>query len=153
MSTNRQSETPIEVSIAVVKSGRSFLVGIRPEGVPLAGFAEFPGGKLLSGESPQAAAVRECREETGLAVEVTGEYPSTMHCYEHGLLHIHFFRCRTANDSPQGSKPRPPFRWVESEELANLQFPAANAQLMRLLLGENQANSPQIAGAARGKSL
>jgi ADP-ribose pyrophosphatase YjhB (NUDIX family) len=32
---------------------------------------EFPGGKLLPGESPEAGAVRECLEETGLTVRIT----------------------------------------------------------------------------------
>ena len=48
--------------------GGQFLVGLRPEGSHLAGCAEFPGGKVEPGEKPSAAAVRECAEETGLAV-------------------------------------------------------------------------------------
>jgi mutator protein MutT len=58
---------PIAVAIAVLEHNGKFLVGVRPPGVPLAGLAEFPGGKIDLGETPEAAAIRECREETGLA--------------------------------------------------------------------------------------
>ena len=61
------SERPTLVAIAVVEHDGCFLVGVRPEGKPLAGFAEFPGGKVDHGETPEQAAIRECREESGLA--------------------------------------------------------------------------------------
>jgi mutator protein MutT len=125
---------PITVAIAVLEHDEKFLVGVRPPGVPLAGLAEFPGGKIDPGETPEAAAVRECREETGLAVEVVGEYFSTMHQYEHGLLEIHFFRCHPVGAGSFDLQPTLPFRWVNRDELARLEFPAANAPLTKHLL-------------------
>jgi 8-oxo-dGTP diphosphatase len=129
------SPEPIAVAIAVVEANDRFLVGVRPEGVPLAGLAEFPGGKVEDGESPETAAIRECFEETGLAVSVTEKYFSKVHQYEHGLLVIHFFRCRLlAASSLNTCLPQLPFRWVTAEELATLEFPAANQQLTEALL-------------------
>ena len=66
---------PICVAIAVVQHEGRFLVGTRPAGVPLAGLAEFPGGKVHAGEMPADAAARECLEESGLTVCVGEEYP------------------------------------------------------------------------------
>jgi 8-oxo-dGTP diphosphatase len=126
-------DKPTTVAIAVVQENGRFLVGVRPEGVPLAGLAEFPGGKLHVEESPEMAAVRECWEETGLTVEVIKKYFSTVHRYEHGLLEIHFFRCRLI-DAGKTRAPRSPFRWVTAEELATLEFPAANRSLTLQLL-------------------
>jgi 8-oxo-dGTP diphosphatase len=126
------ADKPIAVAIAVVQMNDLFLVGIRPKGRPLAGFSEFPGGKLHNGETPEAAAVRECQEETDLMVEVVEKYFSTLHQYEHGLLEIHFFRCRPIERSLVDT-PRPPFRWVTRGELSKLKFPAANEPLMKLL--------------------
>ena len=99
---------------------------MRPAGVPLAGLAEFPGGKVHDDETAAAAAVRECREETGLQVVVDREFFSTIHRYDHGLLEIQFFLCRLA-PRIEGSSPISPFRWVTADELAMLEFPAANA--------------------------
>ncbi len=129
-------EEPIPVAVAVVEHGGRFLVGTRPAGVPLAGTAEFPGGKVKSGESFATAAERECFEETGLRVEAIDEYLATTHQYDQGLLEIHFFRCTLLAQNAD-RLPRPPFRWVARDELALLEFPAANAALSDLLLADS----------------
>ncbi len=121
------------VAVAVVEHDGQFLVGIRPPGVPLAGFAEFPGGKVLLGESPEAAAVRECFEESGIVVDTDGAYLSVKHQYDHGLLHIHFIRCRLRDSSGGNQHPKTGFGWVDATELSRLKFPAANAKLIGIL--------------------
>ncbi len=57
---------PVRVAVAVVESDGHVLVGVRGNGQSLSGLNEFPGGKCLFDETTRAAAVRECREETGL---------------------------------------------------------------------------------------
>lgn len=121
------------VAVAVVRHQGRFLVGIRPTGIALAGYSEFPGGKLLPGESPQQAAVRECQEETGLAVTVVGQFSTQLHDYAHGRLEIHFIDCRPDNAQ---AEPRPPFVWIDAAELAERTFPEANAALLAQLLHE-----------------
>lgn len=118
-----------QISIAVVERGTEVLIGLRPDGVPLAGFWEFPGGKVAPGETSQAAAVRECREETGLDVTIAGEFQPQTHTYEHATVAIRFFRCHIVDDS--GSKPAGSFRFVEKSSLSNYRFPDANAQLIQ----------------------
>ena len=120
----------VPIGIAVVERDGSYLVGVRPEGTPLAGYAEFPGGKCEPAEPPIACAVRECAEETGLAVEplwvldvVTWEYP-------HGTVELHFVHCRPALAT---AEPAPPFRWVPRQELATMRFPEANGTVLRAL--------------------
>lgn len=123
-------ESPTVVAIAVVQQEGKFLVGIRPKGVPLAGFAEFPGGKVHAGETPAAAAVRECREETGLEIEVREKLLCTTYQYDHGLLEIHFFACKPLDFS---QTPKPPFLWAPKSDLDQMKFPAANDPLTKLL--------------------
>jgi mutator protein MutT len=120
----------IEIAVAVVEHQGCYLIGLRPAGVPLTGYWEFPGGKLRAGETPAAAAVRECREETGLKVEAGSAYPTVEHDYPHGRLRLHFLACRAA----QPDEPLPPrFRWAPAAELDNYQFPPANATLLAML--------------------
>ena len=50
---------------ALIRDGR-VLLARRPEGKPLAGFWEFPGGKLEPNEIPEACLVRELEEELSI---------------------------------------------------------------------------------------
>jgi 8-oxo-dGTP diphosphatase len=124
---------PTIVAIAVVEHDGSFLVGERPAGKPLAGFAEFPGGRVDDGETPEDAAIRECYEETGVRIHVVGTYGERLHEYDYGAVHLHFFACAVEVDSV---RPRPPFCWVARADLAMLKFPAANRDLLLRLLAE-----------------
>jgi len=121
---------PTPIAIAVVQSGDCFLVGRRSAGSALAGMSEFPGGKLEPGESPAQAAVRECREETGIEIEILFEYPSRIQEYDHDRVELHFFACRPLGDVSAFAEP---YRWVPRDQLATLEFPQGNRTLIELL--------------------
>ena len=118
---------PRPIGIAVVERDDSFLVGVRPAGKPLAGFAEFPGGKCEPGETPAACAARECAEETGLSVEPVRLIDAIAWDYPQGAVVLHFVLCRPLSAA---SEPNLPFRWVDRRELAALRFPDANVELV-----------------------
>jgi 8-oxo-dGTP diphosphatase len=60
---------PLHVMAGVLRDRQGrVLLAQRPAGKHLAGFWEFPGGKREAGESPQAALVRELREELGILI-------------------------------------------------------------------------------------
>jgi 8-oxo-dGTP diphosphatase len=122
---------PTQIAIAVVERNGYFLVGERPVGKPLAGYAEFPGGRVEGGETPEQAAVRECLEETGLSVAVARLYDNCHHDYEHDRVHLHFFACRSVGAD---TEPHAPFRWVPRADLKTLKFPEANQSLLSMLI-------------------
>lgn len=122
---------PTEIAIAVVTQNGAYLVGLRDAASALAGYDEFPGGKINPGESPAQAAERECLEETSVAVKAQELIvPIVEHRYAHGELRLHFFRCRPVNDP---TEPRAPFRWIDAGALKSLRFPEANRTLIETL--------------------
>lgn len=119
-----------QIAVAVVQHGGRFLVGRRPAGAALAGRSEFPGGKVCGTEAASAAAIRECREETGLGVDVVRRIASVDHRYWHGHVRLEFFLCRPRDPTVV---PRRPFRWVEAADLLDCDFPDANRDVVRQL--------------------
>lgn len=126
-----RSATPI--AIAVVRRGDQFLVGTRPAGSPLAGQAEFPGGKIRPGELAADAALRECLEETSIPIVVDFEYPATVQQYDHDRVALHFFACHPVDSQ---AEPTGGFQWVDRQRLRELDWPLGNRELLRLLLEE-----------------
>ena len=110
-------------------------VSVEPRaGAPAPRVAEFPGGKCETDETPRSCAVRECREETGLLVIPREQLATVAHSYAHGDVELHFWKCGLGPDLPEDVSPNAPFRWVTLEELARLDFPAANRTVLDQLL-------------------
>jgi 8-oxo-dGTP diphosphatase len=122
------------IGIAVVEHDGRYLVGTRPPDVPLAGCAEFPGGKCRPGEDPALCACRECREETGLEIRVERLLLRRQFDYSHGPLELHFWLCRLVHGT-DAAAVQGGFRWVPAAELGGLSFPEANAQVVLMLSG------------------
>ena len=120
------------IGIAVVEHQGCYLVGIRPPGASLAGFAEFPGGKCETGEEPATAAVRECLEETGLRVEIVELLTRRLNEYAYGSVDLHFYLCHPL-DVPDASHDLHGFRWEAVTVLRSLKFPDANVPVVELL--------------------
>ncbi len=124
---------PVRVAVAVVESDGHVLVGVRGNGQSLSGLNEFPGGKCLFDETTRAAAVRECREETGLIVIPRRHLATTTHTYDHDEVELDFWHCCLSPDLPGLARPHEPFRWVPVAELHTLEFPAGNQDALRRL--------------------
>ena len=129
----------IRVAICIIEHHEHFLVGQRPPGSKLAGFWEFPGGKIELGESPRQCAIREAQEETGLKVKVTRLLCQQHHCYDYSQVELHFWACAlaAANLGRKASETFPvargDFRWVNRRRLSELAFPEANARVLSML--------------------
>lgn len=120
------------IGIAIVEHEGQFLVGVRQAGQVLAGRAEFPGGKCEPDEMAADCAVRECLEETGIAVVAERLLDQTEHEYQHGRVALEFWLCRVA----ASSTPQNGFRWVDRQNLTALDFPEANRRVIEQIVSE-----------------
>ena len=123
--------TTIVVTAAVIDRDGRFLVTRRQQGVHLEGYWEFPGGKCEAGESLDACLARELREELDVEAHVGEEVLVTTHPYADRSVELHFFRCELRGE------PRPllgqEMRWAARDELATLEFPPADDELIQRL--------------------
>ncbi len=121
----------VAVVAAIIQHDDRFLVTRRLAGVHLAGLWEFPGGKIDPDETHEAALAREIREELDTDIQLGELVLATTHTYPEKSVTLYFYRCTL------GGNPRPQLgqemRWVDRDELASLEFPAADAELIRIL--------------------
>ncbi|MGB6087525.1 MAG: (deoxy)nucleoside triphosphate pyrophosphohydrolase, partial [Parvibaculum sp.] len=73
---------------ALVDTDGRVLIARRPEGKPLAGLWEFPGGKVEDGEVPEACLIRELKEELGINVAKACLAPLTFASHEYESFHL-----------------------------------------------------------------
>ena len=120
------------VIAAIVEREGLILVAQRVAGTHLAGYWEFPGGKLEPSENHRQCLEREMKEELDATVEVGPLIHSTSFAYPKRTVELHFYNCVLTNE------PTPllgqQLRWVSRPELETLQFPPADLELVRLLV-------------------
>src|SRR3984885_1161371 len=89
----RQSMTSaVRVVAGVLRDGDGrILIAQRPAGKHMAGFWEFPGGKIAPGESGEQALARELTEELGVAVERCHPLLQLRHDYSDRVVELDVF--------------------------------------------------------------
>lgn len=126
----------VVVAAAVIERDGRFLLTRRQRGVHLEGYWEFPGGKCEPGETHAACLVREIREELGVEAAVGGEVFTTTYAYPDRRVELHFLRCGV--DGAPAPQLGQEARWVAREELAALEFPPADTELIQILIRVQQ---------------
>lgn len=97
------SERIVRVAAGVlVRGDGKVLLAQRVAGTPYAGYWEFPGGKLETGESPQAALERELHEELGIAIGGASPWLTRQFRYPHANVELNFFRVYDWAGEPHG---------------------------------------------------
>jgi len=119
---------------ALIDSGGRVLLARRPEGKPLAGLWEFPGGKVDAGETPEDALIRELHEELGIEVNSACLAPFTFasHAFPDFHLLMPLYLCRRWQGQVTGREGQA-LAWVRPQKLGDYQMPPADVPLVALL--------------------
>jgi 8-oxo-dGTP diphosphatase len=120
--------------VALIDVDGRVLIAQRPEGKSMAGLWEFPGGKVESGEAPDAALIRELQEELGVDTRQSCLAPLTFasHAYEDFHLLMPLYVCRIWKGIPQAREGQK-LAWVWPAKLGDYPMPPADVPLVAML--------------------
>ncbi|MBC6441117.1 MAG: (deoxy)nucleoside triphosphate pyrophosphohydrolase [Rhodospirillales bacterium] len=122
------------VACALVDADDRVLIAKRPEGKAMAGLWEFPGGKVGDGETPEAALIRELREE--LAIDVTesclAPFTFASHAYDDFHLLMPLYVCRKWDGQVQALE-HTELKWVCPVRMRTYPMPPADEPLVAML--------------------
>jgi len=119
------------VAVALIDPDGRILMTKRPEGKTMAGLWEFPGGKMEAGETPEAALIRELKEELGIEVKAECLAPFTFASHAYPELHLlmPLYVCRKWAGIPR-SLERQELKWVRPQDMRGLPMPPADTPLV-----------------------
>jgi 8-oxo-dGTP diphosphatase len=126
--------TVLVVAAALIDPDGRVLIAQRPEGKALAGLWEFPGGKVESGERPEAALIRELHEELGIDVKEACLAPFVFasHAYESFHLLMPLYLCRRWSGVVV-KREHAALAWVKPSKLSDYPMPPADEPLVAWL--------------------
>lgn len=120
---------------ALVDSDGRVLIAQRPQGKPMAGLWEFPGGKVEHGERPEETLIRELREELGITVSEACLAPLVFasHGYPDFHLLMPLYVCRRWDGSVTPREAQQ-LAWVKPNRLRDYEMPPADVPLISHLM-------------------
>ncbi len=121
-------------AVALIDVDGRVLLAQRPPGKSMAGLWEFPGGKVETGETPEAALIRELNEELGIDTWASCLAPLTFasHSYDDFHLMMPLFACRKWEGTPQPREGQV-LKWVKPLEMRDYPMPEADIPLIAVL--------------------
>ena len=127
-------------AVALIDHDGRVLMAQRPEGKPMAGLWEFPGGKIEPGETPETALIRELDEELGINTAASCLAPLSFASHSYGPrdnrpafhLLMMLYVCRRWQGRPQPIECGA-LKWVRPQQLRDYPMPEADIPLIAAL--------------------
>lgn len=123
---------PVHVVGAVIVADGLVLCAQRGPRGALAGFWEFPGGKIEPDETAREALEREIAEELACVIEVGERVTTTSHTYDFGIVTLTTFWCRVVDGSPDPSE-HAGITWLAPREMDTLAWAPADLPAVALV--------------------
>jgi len=128
------------VAAALFDSAGRVLIAQRPEGKHMAGWWEFPGGKVAIGETDGDALVRELREELGVESRAHREITVMSHEYPDRIVDLILWQASITSGEPRGLDGQQ-LQWVDCQSLGSVGLLPADLPLIPALQALSSAPS------------
>jgi 8-oxo-dGTP diphosphatase len=125
----------IRVVAALVERDGRYLITQRRETAVLPMLWDFPGGRVETGETDEAALAREVAERLGASVDVGQLISFVNHPYEKYAVDLYLYECRLLSEHLYCHAVKD-YAWVTSEEMESYSFTPVDEASMSKLLGE-----------------
>ncbi len=125
-------ERKLVVAALVRDGGGRILMSKRRPDQPMPNLWEFPGGKVEPGEPPEAALVREVREELGCQIAVGRIHQVVFHAYADFDLYMLVYEATITGGTPRAVEVSE-IVWVEPPRLTALDLLPADYPLAERL--------------------
>ncbi|MBP6121748.1 MULTISPECIES: 8-oxo-dGTP diphosphatase MutT [Providencia] len=123
----------LHIAAGIIRNAQQqIFITERPDGTHMAGFWEFPGGKLEKGEEAEEALVRELEEEVGIIVTESQLFHRVDHEFDDRFITLYFFIVSNWDNEPYGKEGQKS-RWIEQKDLVANEFPPANRVIVDML--------------------
>ncbi len=129
------TKTVLVAACALIDADGRVLLAQRPQGKPMQGLWEFPGGKVESGERPEQSLIRELKEELNITVSEDCLAPLTFasHVYPDFHLLMPLYVCRRWEGTVTATEGQR-LAWVRPNRLRDYHMPPADVPLVSHLM-------------------
>ncbi len=125
----------INVAVGVIfnQDQDKVLLSRRNANQHLAGYWEFPGGKIHAGEETETALGRELTEELGITISNSQHFMQIKHDYKDKKVLLHVNKVVEWKGKPQGLEQQQ-IEWVPVNQLRQYKLPEANHPIIDFLI-------------------
>ncbi|MCH7954364.1 MAG: 8-oxo-dGTP diphosphatase MutT [Candidatus Marinimicrobia bacterium] len=120
------------VVAGIIKHNGQYLITKRFENSHLGGMWEFPGGKIMKGESEKTALKRELKEEVGINCSIGELVYKTNYHYPDLSINIKFYQCKLLSGEPKPLECAA-VKWIKSSKFSQYEFPPSDIKLIEML--------------------
>ncbi|MBW3092726.1 (deoxy)nucleoside triphosphate pyrophosphohydrolase [Bifidobacterium sp. 82T10] len=136
MEAAEQSRIINVVGAAIVRDG-TVLCAQRGPGKSLAGYWEFPGGKIEPHETARQALHREIEEELLCEIDVADEVCTSEYAYDFGTVRLTTFICHLISGTPRLTE-HTDIRWLEPDEMPGLDWAPVDREAVGIIAKKRQ---------------
>ncbi|MBD3392395.1 MAG: NUDIX domain-containing protein [Chitinivibrionales bacterium] len=131
---------PVRVVCAIIQRDAVFLAARRGPEVARAGLWEFPGGKILEGETGHQALKREIREELEVDIEIHERLAPSVHSYADITIELVPFVCEIRQGEPL-PREHAEIAWFDTVSARALRWSPADMPVLEQYLALRQQHA------------